>query len=223
MDFFTPSVSVHPGCMAYTPTPLFPSSSARRSVMATCRRLSSAYATLPSYLCMFLLFRSLLSRCCVYMPPLVTVMMRDPGQRASAGASSAVSTYVPSVLVAVFMSKPSTLFSRSLISTPALFTRQYTASPAAATPSANATTDARLLMSHTLRNTSLLPLCDLTCATAASPRSGLRHTMYTLAPCLASSMEVARPMPWFAPVTRQSLPSSVRFMMLLSNPLAARA
>ena len=135
--------------------------------------------------------------------------------RLSAGSSSLVRLYAPSVFVAKFVSTPSRVAVRSCTMHPALFTRQCSGAPDRAYASAKAATSRWRLTSQTCRVSAgpgvPTPAAVVAVpgggassarsfASAASPRARSRHTMCTEAFCDASCFAVAYPMPWFAPV-----------------------
>jgi hypothetical protein len=96
----------------------------------------------------------------------------------------------------IFCSRASLVMPALLTSTSMLPKRSFTAATMASSASRSVTFSARPIVCAPRARTS---------ATAASTPSGLRSQTTTAAPSSANFSAVARPMPWAAPVTMQTL------------------
>src|SRR5215469_6707192 len=103
---------------------------------------------------------------------------------------------------------------------PALLISAYSGSPRSRKPWAHARTDARSARSSGRKSTCSLPVSAAIRATAASPFGRDRQARYTRPPRRAKSAAVARPIPVFAPVTRNVCPlsSPTHFTSIRSEP-----
>ncbi len=193
-DVRTPGVSAQPGCMACTTTPEPARRCAHSRVSTTSARFVRAYATVPSNVPRSIC-RSSTCRRCVYIPPDVTLTIRDGALLRSRPSSSFVNRNGAATLVANVSSSPSAVTVRCAGSTPALLTSTSSRGSRARNSAANRRTSPRSLRSHRTTSTSLLPVRSTTCARASSPRSAPRASSRTLAPRPASPVAAARPRP----------------------------
>src|SRR5215831_4667392 len=108
-------------------------------------------------------------------------------------------------LTANVVSSPSSVSTRSRITSPALFTSTSTRGKVATSRAASARI-ARCEAKSATKSVTSPPLRCRTSARARSPRSRVRQTMATRAPARASSTAVSLPIPEVAPVTTQVLP-----------------
>ncbi len=120
-DVRTPGVSAQPGCMACTTTPEPARRCAHSRVSTTSARFVRAYATVPSNVPRSIC-RSSTCRRCVYIPPDVTLTIRDGALLRSRPSSSFVNRNGAATLVANVSSSPSAVTVRCAGSTPALLT-----------------------------------------------------------------------------------------------------